>query len=90
MSIVQIILAKPISIAGGLVGIIAAALWYSAGQLQPVAPAAIEISDGADGGLRYDEVFTKRLIESGRLNKWAALATGLSVLLQSAGSLADR
>jgi hypothetical protein len=66
-------------IISGICGVIAAILWFFSTYVQP-APAQGAYTDVVDG---KDMPFHKKWRIAYRLNKWAAIMTGISVLLMS-------
>jgi len=77
-------MATAVKILSGAIGLIAAILWFmsAAGDL-PLAPGA------AIGGTLPTDPFNVALHHSARLNKWAAGATGASVLLMVIAEFID-
>lgn len=71
--------------AAGVLGIIAAVLWFWSGAIHVPAPAV------AFGGVvAADAVFVSALKRVATLNKRAATVTAISVLFTAAGNLAAR
>lgn len=69
-------MAIALKISSGVIGLIAAVLWFMSafGKIPPAPGAAI-------GGTSPADPFNVALRHSAQLNEWAALATGVSVLL---------
>jgi hypothetical protein len=73
-----------LQVLSGVVGLVAAALWFmSAAVPLPLTPGA------AIGGTLPTNPFNVALRHSASLNEWAAAATGVSVLLSVAALAAD-
>lgn len=71
-----------LKILSGLTGIAAAGLWFIASSEEiPLAPGA------AIGGTLPTEPFNVALRHSAHLNQWAALVTGVSVILMALAEL---
>jgi hypothetical protein len=71
-----------LEVAGGLVALIAAALWFWSASIKLPIPTWAGVGQGGD--------FLTALAYSAKLNQWAAAATGAATLLLSAATFVKR